>query len=77
MALNLESVGKVWGPYEFNFNERDLIIYALGIGFTNRLLKNSGNLLSGPKRESAERRQNRRDSTPSQPATLVPQRASG
>ncbi|MBI5969464.1 MAG: MaoC family dehydratase N-terminal domain-containing protein [Deltaproteobacteria bacterium] len=33
MALNLERVGKVWGPYEFNYNERDLIIYALGIGF--------------------------------------------
>ncbi|MGE5254348.1 MAG: MaoC/PaaZ C-terminal domain-containing protein [Planctomycetaceae bacterium] len=33
MALNLESVGKTWGPYEFSYNERDLIIYALGIGF--------------------------------------------
>jgi len=34
MPLNLEAVGKVWGPYEFTYNERDLIIYALGIGFT-------------------------------------------
>jgi 3-hydroxyacyl-CoA dehydrogenase/3a,7a,12a-trihydroxy-5b-cholest-24-enoyl-CoA hydratase len=33
MALSLESVGKTWGPYEFSYNERDLIIYALGIGF--------------------------------------------
>jgi len=33
MSLNLEAVGKVWGPYEFSYNERDLIIYALGIGF--------------------------------------------
>jgi acyl dehydratase len=33
MALNLETVGKVWGPYEFSYGERDLIIYALGIGF--------------------------------------------
>ncbi len=34
MALNLDSVGKTWGPYEFSYTERDLIIYALGIGFT-------------------------------------------
>jgi 3-hydroxyacyl-CoA dehydrogenase/3a,7a,12a-trihydroxy-5b-cholest-24-enoyl-CoA hydratase len=34
MALNLESVGKVWGPYEFSYTERDLMLYALGIGFT-------------------------------------------
>jgi acyl dehydratase len=34
MALNLDTVGKVWGPYEFAYEERDLIIYALGIGFT-------------------------------------------
>lgn len=34
MALNFETVGKVFGPYEFTYNERDLIIYALGIGFT-------------------------------------------
>jgi 3-hydroxyacyl-CoA dehydrogenase/3a,7a,12a-trihydroxy-5b-cholest-24-enoyl-CoA hydratase len=33
MSLNLEAVGKVWGPYEFSYTERDLIIYALGIGF--------------------------------------------
>jgi len=33
MTLNLETVGRVWGPYDFNYNERDLIIYALGIGF--------------------------------------------
>jgi acyl dehydratase len=33
MALNLETVGKVWGPYEFAYQERDLILYALGIGF--------------------------------------------
>jgi len=33
MALNLETIGKVWGPYEFSYSERDLIIYALGIGF--------------------------------------------
>jgi acyl dehydratase len=34
MALNLDSVGKTWGPYEFSYSERDLILYALGIGFT-------------------------------------------
>ena len=34
MALNLEAVGKVWGPYEFSYTERDLMLYALGIGFT-------------------------------------------
>ncbi len=33
MPLNLEAVGKVWGPYEFTYQERDLILYALGIGF--------------------------------------------
>jgi acyl dehydratase len=33
MALNLETIGKVWGPYEFSYDEKDLIIYALGIGF--------------------------------------------
>lgn len=39
MALNLETIGKVWGPYEFSYNERDLIIYALGIGFTKENLE--------------------------------------
>ena len=39
MALNLEAVGKVWGPYEFTYNERDLMIYALGIGFTRESLE--------------------------------------
>jgi len=39
MALNLESVGKTWGPYEFTYSERDLIIYALGIGFTKQNLE--------------------------------------
>ena len=39
MALNLESVGKTWGPYEFSYNERDLIIYALGIGFGKEYLE--------------------------------------
>ncbi len=38
MALNLDSVGKTWGPYEFSYTERDLIIYALGIGFTRESL---------------------------------------
>lgn len=39
MSLNLETIGKVWGPYEFSYNERDLIIYALGIGFTKENLE--------------------------------------
>lgn len=39
MSLNLESVGKTWGPYEFAYSERDLIIYALGIGFTKQNLE--------------------------------------
>jgi 3-hydroxyacyl-CoA dehydrogenase/3a,7a,12a-trihydroxy-5b-cholest-24-enoyl-CoA hydratase len=39
MALNLETVGKVWGPYEFSYTERDLIIYALGIGFGKESLE--------------------------------------
>lgn len=34
MALNFDTVGKAFGPYEFTYQERDLIIYALGIGFT-------------------------------------------
>ena len=39
MALDLGAVGKVWGPYEFSYTERDLIIYALGIGFTREDLE--------------------------------------
>jgi acyl dehydratase len=39
MALNLEAVGKVWGPYEFSYDERDLIIYALGIGYGKEALE--------------------------------------
>jgi len=39
MSLILETIGKVWGPYEFSYNERDLIIYALGIGFTKEDLE--------------------------------------
>ena len=39
MALNLEAVGKVWGPYDFAYTERDLAIYALGIGFTRENLE--------------------------------------
>jgi len=39
MALNLEAVGKVWGPYDFTYGERDLMIYALGIGFTRENLE--------------------------------------
>jgi len=38
MALNLETVGKVWGPNEFSYDERDLIIYALGIGYGKEAL---------------------------------------
>lgn len=34
MALNFDTVGRAFGPYEFTYQERDLIIYALGIGFT-------------------------------------------
>lgn len=34
MALNFDTVGKAFGPYEFTYQERDLILYALGIGFT-------------------------------------------
>lgn len=37
--MNLEAVGKVWGPYEFTYDERDLIIYALGIGLTKENLE--------------------------------------
>jgi len=39
MALNLETVGKVWGPNEFSYDERDLIIYALGIGYGKEALE--------------------------------------
>lgn len=39
MPLNLETIGKVWGPYEFTYQERDLIIYALGIGFSREDLE--------------------------------------
>jgi acyl dehydratase len=39
MALNLDSIGKIWGPCEFSYNERDLILYALGIGFTREDLE--------------------------------------
>jgi acyl dehydratase len=39
MALDLEAVGKVWGPYDFTYSERDLMIYALGIGFTRESLQ--------------------------------------
>ncbi len=39
MALNLDAVGKVWGPYDFSYNERDLMLYALGIGFTRENLE--------------------------------------
>jgi acyl dehydratase len=39
MALNLEAVGKVWGPNEFSYDERDLIIYALGIGYGKEALE--------------------------------------
>jgi acyl dehydratase len=39
MALDLGTVGKEWGPYDFTYSERDLMIYALGIGFTRENLE--------------------------------------
>jgi acyl dehydratase len=39
MALNLDAVGKVWGPYDYSYTERDLMLYALGIGFTRENLE--------------------------------------
>lgn len=39
MSLNVEAVGKIWGPYEFSYSERDPIIYALGIGFSKENLE--------------------------------------
>jgi acyl dehydratase len=39
VALNFETVGKAWGPYEFSYDEKDLIIYALGIGYGKEALE--------------------------------------
>lgn len=32
MALNFECKGKVFGPYDFEYTDRDVILYALGVG---------------------------------------------
>ena len=32
MAINVDLVGKSYGPSEFVYNHRDAILYALGIG---------------------------------------------
>jgi acyl dehydratase len=34
MALNLACVGKTFGPYEYEYTDRDVILYALGVGAT-------------------------------------------
>ncbi len=39
MGLNFGSIGRIWGPYESSYSEKDLILYALGIGFTKKNLE--------------------------------------
>lgn len=39
MALNLSSVGRTFGPYPFEYEDRDVILYALGVGATYEELR--------------------------------------
>lgn len=39
MALNFECVGKEFGPYPFEYGDKDVILYALGVGATHEELQ--------------------------------------
>jgi acyl dehydratase len=39
MSLNLDCVGKEFGPYDFEFTDKDVILYALGVGATEQELR--------------------------------------